>query len=288
MTLPRFQPGQPASVLLNSRTLNELARGVEAQRAGIAAPLPQWSQTVRVRNDTGSPLNIYSPVGVGDCLSDVVGSWDGELPPLLFRSIEPSDERLWGISQEAIDVDAVGDVLIWGPTWVRMESSLPSFHPFAKLSTADRMTWSGTLNDGRFEVMHTAYAGESGYYAAGVLLPPVSRGICVPRYELRHWWRPSGGHSQISVLFNSVSEIIDIPYEANEATIAAAIDAHSEFVAAGAHCSVEMLSGGLTRTSAIISLPLGATLDWHADSSLVADTSTDAVPFLTVVPCSCT
>lgn len=115
-------------------------------------------------------------------------------------------------------------------------------------------------------------------------LSTVSGAGCFPGFELRHWYFPSGGSSEIEVTYNAVTETITIPYDASAMTVKSAIDAHSEMVAASVTCSASS-SGTLTRSAVFVAMPEGGSIAWGDDTGLTADTSTGYVARLTVVQC---
>ncbi len=120
--------------------------------------------------------------------------------------------------------------------------------------------------------------------------PRVSR-ACVPSYELRHWYFPSSGSSEIEVTYNAVTETISLAYNATPSAVETAINAHTEMVSAGVECtaSASVSGGNLWRSSVIVRMPTGATIGFGAtpDGDLAPDASTDYEPHLTVVECGC-
>lgn len=109
-------------------------------------------------------------------------------------------------------------------------------------------------------------------------------GGCFPGFEIRHWYFPSAGSSEIEVTYNAVTETITLPYNASAATVKSAIDAHSELVAASETCSASSV-GTLVTSAVFVAMPGGGSIAPGDDSGLTADTSTDYVPRLTVVQC---
>lgn len=109
-------------------------------------------------------------------------------------------------------------------------------------------------------------------------------GGCFPGFEIRHWYFPSGGSSEITVTYNAVPETITLPYNASAATVKSAIDAHSQLVAAGKTCSASSM-GTLVTSAVFVAMPTGGTIAVGDDSGLTADPSTNYVPRLTVVQC---
>lgn len=109
-------------------------------------------------------------------------------------------------------------------------------------------------------------------------------GGCFPGFEIRHWYFPSGGSSEIEVTYNAVTETITLPYDAGASTVKSAIDLHSELVAAGETCSASS-SGSLVTSAVFVAMPTGGLIEVGDDSGLTADTSTGYIPRLTVVQC---
>lgn len=109
-------------------------------------------------------------------------------------------------------------------------------------------------------------------------------GGCFPGFELRHWYFPSGGSSEIEVTYNAVTETITLPYNAGPATVKSLIDAHTEMVAASVVCSASS-SGTLVTSAVFVAMPEGGTIAFGDESGLTADTSTGYVARLTVVQC---
>lgn len=113
---------------------------------------------------------------------------------------------------------------------------------------------------------------------------------CTPSYEIRHWYFPSAGTSEIEVTYATVTETITLDFNATAAEVQTAINAHSAMVTASVTCTASSISGGTLYNSAVIvRMPDGGTIGLSSTASdgLTADTSTDFEPKITVVECGC-
>jgi hypothetical protein len=93
---------------------------------------------------------------------------------------------------------------------------------------------------------------------------------CRISYDLRLLYRPATAVLTITVLYDGVSEVIDIEKDDVAADIKAAIDAHSKFVEHEVECTVEM-AGPLYSSNAFVVLPAGASITDHTASMTRGD-----------------
>lgn len=89
---------------------------------------------------------------------------------------------------------------------------------------------------------------------------------CIRSYDLRLLWNPSAGTMSIDVKFHDVTQTISIGITDDETDVKAAVDAHTEFVAAEVECTAES-AGGFPSSNILLTLPSGATIVAH-DSTL--------------------
>jgi len=88
---------------------------------------------------------------------------------------------------------------------------------------------------------------------------------CTRTYELRVLYSTTPATLTPSIRYNAVTEAIVLNGGDDAADIKAAIDAHSEFVAASVECTVEG-AGTLLTGNMIVTLPSGATIVSHTAS----------------------
>lgn len=109
---------------------------------------------------------------------------------------------------------------------------------------------------------------------------------CVRSYVARLWWNPSAATMTLQVRYNSVTENISIARTDDAAAVKAAIDAHSEFVAASVECTVTG-SGEMWQGNKLIVLPAGASIVGHS-ATMTRRSIYDPNPEFTVDICGCT
>jgi hypothetical protein len=107
---------------------------------------------------------------------------------------------------------------------------------------------------------------------------------CATSYDLRLLWNPTAATMSIDVKLNGVTETISIGLTDDETDVKTAIDAHSEFVADGVHCTTSS-AGGFPSSNILVTLPSGATITDHA--ATLTQRSGSPTPEFRVDICGC-
>lgn len=107
---------------------------------------------------------------------------------------------------------------------------------------------------------------------------------CALSYDLRLLWNPTAATMSIDVKLNAVTETISIGLTDDEIDVKTEIDAHSEFVANGLHCTT-WSAGGFPSSNILVTLPGGALITNHTAS--LTQRVSSPVPEFRVDICGC-
>jgi hypothetical protein len=233
---------------------------------------------VLVKNTSESDIARYRPI-------DIDGAALEESDDIVLLGVAPAG-GVYAIAQEPIPAGKIGRCCIQGVTRAYIEFPATTGDTLATFAETSHLA----PGSGNGVVLFDFAASEDTVKLGIILLGGGGGAACSPSYELRHWYFPSGGSSEIEVTYNAVTETIELPFNATPSQVKTAIDAHTEMVAASVECTASSIPGGnLWRSAVIVRMPIGGTIGIGAtpDGDLAPDASTDYEPHVTVVECGC-
>lgn len=89
---------------------------------------------------------------------------------------------------------------------------------------------------------------------------------CSGTYDFRINFSPAGGTATFELTYNDVTEQIGVTYDMSSDSLKTAIDAHSQYVAAGVESVIVDSTGTLSTGSIIMSLPRGSSVRWFGSA----------------------
>ncbi len=89
---------------------------------------------------------------------------------------------------------------------------------------------------------------------------------CSGTYDFRINFSPSGGTATFTLEYRDVTEQIGVTYDMSSDSLKTAIDAHSQYVAAGVESVIVDSTGTLSTGSIIMSLPRGSRVSWFGSA----------------------
>jgi hypothetical protein len=107
---------------------------------------------------------------------------------------------------------------------------------------------------------------------------------CIETYEFKLMWNPTEATITLHVKYNEVTEDVEITRAMDAAAIQAALNTHSEFIAAGEFCSVSG-AGYLYNSNMVVWLPAGATIEGFSAVMTTREYSPTAEFYVNI--CSC-
>lgn len=277
-------PWRPSAGQFNFWTEGARAALQNLGRISPVSGLPPLQETVvRVQNTTGDDLPQFGLIAFKDVTVEPGDDEGRFLEQTEFAAIKPpADDTgyFYGVLKQALSDKQVGLATIYGVTPCRITGTGGAF-----LEPQTDDTEGATSELSGWPVIWQETGSASRWCVIALSLPNIG---CRARYEIRHWYHPSGGNSTIDVTYNAVTETIDVAYNASDTELATAINAHSELSAASKTCSVEPAGARLGRNSLIVTMPPNATIDPTADpSGLTPNLATGYDADITVTLCSC-
>lgn len=223
MTLPRFRSGQPLGQALSARMFNELARATEQKTIAGRVEQPPSPVVATVKNTGTSPISVYHPCGIGECLNDHPDGLEVSVLPLLFEAVEPTTDIPWGVTQSSIGPGDTGPVLLVGMTWAYI-GGRPSGSSYGGPSVG-----FGPLEasaSGRFQILSSEVTGTTRLYP-GVMIPQAVT-TCARRFVLFVAGNPSGGTFTLRVTkTGSAAQTLIFNYDDSQAEVISKLATYS-------------------------------------------------------------
>lgn len=238
--------------------------------------LNEYALPVRVKNEHATPIPTYGMTRWGGAAVKAASLADG-IPELILKTkASDSTTDSIGVAVDYIKNGNFGAVQTLGVAWARCLGPIAIDDPLAP--NADHQ---GIVTESSNVVALGTLADET----EGIIPVFIGAGIgCAASYDLRLLWNPTAATMSIDVKLNGVTEAIAIGLTDDEVDVKTAIDAHSEFVSDGVHCTTSS-AGGFPSSNILVVLPAGATITDHSATLTRRDGS--PTPEFRVDICGC-